>query len=853
MTRFCCLFALILNLSLPVLAQTVTAGFSTVSSVCTNTPVTVQNTSVGASNYYWSFCAADFNATPEAVNLGNPGNLLSSPVFGCYAQDGNGSYYGLVESYTSGDLIRLNFGNSLLNTPTAEDLGTFNGALPEQSEGIQLLHVNGAWTAIMVGGGNQVPNSSPRVVKIDFGSSLANTPAATNWGGIGGLNLPHDLYIGSEGGNFYGFAINVNDNTITRLSFGPDFSNPPTGINLGNIGNIDYPAGLTFVNYNANWYCFIANRVTNSLTRLSFGNSLLNTPVGTNIGNPGGLLDFPRDVSLFSTCEGVYGFVVNEQSNHLVQLNFGTDPTSVPQATDLGNIGQLNFPHSISDLFRVGNDIYAFIPNVTSSTLTRIRFAGCQEIPGSTAQNPPPFSYPNAGTYTINLLVDLGLPTQSSFCRQINVLPSPQGKLTGDTVCYGSSPALSFTGTGTVPFGITYSDGSNRYVLSGLNAQTGIPLPYPITAPGVTAFALQQIMDGTGCVTTTNLPTQVLIDATPQGGITGTTVCGADSARLVLQTTSGVPPFEAQLNNGSVGFTVGGVSPGIPFPAPLLSTPTTFSLTGLADGYGCPASTFNPAAVTITPLPAPVLLFPPLGRVCYDKEPFQITSATETSGLAGSGKYGGSGIDADGDFSPVRAGLGPHKISYTYVADDGCAASDTSLIVVNALPNPEAPPLIIACEGIPVQLAAKGGSTYSWTPAGYLDNPASATPTATVDTTTRFIVEVTDSNGCMAYDTILVEAKVSIRTAFVLPNAFTPNGDGHNDCFGVRQWGEVTIEELAVFNRQGLRVFSTTNPGECWDGSFKGQPQASGGYVYVIKARTPCGELTRTGMVLLIR
>jgi gliding motility-associated-like protein len=87
----------------------------------------------------------------------------------------------------------------------------------------------------------------------------------------------------------------------------------------------------------------------------------------------------------------------------------------------------------------------------------------------------------------------------------------------------------------------------------------------------------------------------------------------------------------------------------------------------------------------------------------------------------------------------------------------------------------------------------------------------------------------------------------------VVPNAFTPNGDGHNDCFGIQHWNNVTVEEFSVYNRLGLRVFATQNPGECWDGRFNGQIQPSGGYVYVIKARSTCGEITRTGMVMLVR
>jgi len=332
------------------------------------------------------------------------------------------------------------------------------------------------------------------------------------------LNLPHKLIIFPENGNYYGLTENVNDNTLTRLSFGPDFTAMPTGVNLGNIGNLNYPCGLTYIRYNGNLYVYIVNRVINSITRLDFGNSVLNTPTGTDIGDPG-YLDYPRDIALFTTCSGIYGFVSNETSNELVQFNFGNNPLSNPTATDLGNIGNLSFPHSISDFFRVGDDIYAFIHNVTSNSLTLLRFAGCQNIPGSSLQNPPAIAYPSPGVYTINLLVDLGLPTQTSYCQQVTVNPLPAGRFGGDTVCYGNSPAVLFTSeVGTAPFGIGYSDGQNSYFQNNLSGQSAIALPYPLTNPGATTFLLQTISDANGCTSTIDSSSTVLINPLPQGG-----------------------------------------------------------------------------------------------------------------------------------------------------------------------------------------------------------------------------------------------------------------------------------------------------------------------------------------------
>ena len=48
-------------------------------------------------------------------------------------------------------------------------------------------------------------------------------------------------------------------------------------------------------------------------------------------------------------------------------------------------------------------------------------------------------------------------------------------------------------------------------------------------------------------------------------------------------------------------------------------------------------------------------------------------------------------------------------------------------------------------------------------------------------------------------------------------------------------------------------IFSTKNPSDCWDGLYNGHQEPSGGYVYVIRAKSPCGEIVRTGMVMLVR
>jgi gliding motility-associated-like protein len=68
---------------------------------------------------------------------------------------------------------------------------------------------------------------------------------------------------------------------------------------------------------------------------------------------------------------------------------------------------------------------------------------------------------------------------------------------------------------------------------------------------------------------------------------------------------------------------------------------------------------------------------------------------------------------------------------------------------------------------------------------------------------------------------------------YVLPNAFTPNGDGENDKFKPRNTRYISKVTFQVFNRWGQLVFETTDPQLNWDGTNqKGTDLAEGTYFY---------------------
>lgn len=183
---------------------------------------------------------------------------------------------------------------------------------------------------------------------------------------------------------------------------------------------------------------------------------------------------------------------------------------------------------------------------------------------------------------------------------------------------------------------------------------------------------------------------------------------------------------------------------------------------------------------------------------------------------------------------------------------DVCSRNDTVLIVVNKLPaisvTPNEP---FVCSGDRIQLFATGAGDFVWTPASGLSNSTIAAPFANPLVTTTYQVTGTDLNGCR--DSIHIKVVVGPAGKIFIPNAFTPNGDGLNDCYSIKNAIGAENFELAIFNRWGERVYYSKNPDGCWDGSYKGVPQPAGNFVYYLRVKSACGSIDEKGTIALIR
>jgi gliding motility-associated-like protein len=85
----------------------------------------------------------------------------------------------------------------------------------------------------------------------------------------------------------------------------------------------------------------------------------------------------------------------------------------------------------------------------------------------------------------------------------------------------------------------------------------------------------------------------------------------------------------------------------------------------------------------------------------------------------------------------------------------------------------------------------------------------------------------------------------------VIPNAFTPNGDGINDTWDIKNLDSYLNCTIRVYNRYGENVYSSIGYGIQWDGKYRGADLPTGTYYYIINLKSDLKVLS--GFVAIIR
>jgi gliding motility-associated-like protein len=216
----------------------------------------------------------------------------------------------------------------------------------------------------------------------------------------------------------------------------------------------------------------------------------------------------------------------------------------------------------------------------------------------------------------------------------------------------------------------------------------------------------------------------------------------------------------------------------------------------------------------------------------------------------------GSPLVADSqDLHHVYDSAGEYSATLIVTSSDGCPDTVAKQITVTPIPeiNFTADPSCgnqtsndtIFFDKQTLLEVGQGYDSYIWSNG----DTAYSIP---VDTEGLYKVTIVTGGICSSTDSVMM---LHCSYALMMPNAFTPNGDGLNDLFRPATYPEnITAFHMIISDRWGQFFFETYDIPGGWDGTIEGEPASSGVYAYYITFKDHLGAAQKmTGTVTLVR
>ncbi|WP_158526314.1 T9SS type B sorting domain-containing protein [Pedobacter paludis] len=212
-----------------------------------------------------------------------------------------------------------------------------------------------------------------------------------------------------------------------------------------------------------------------------------------------------------------------------------------------------------------------------------------------------------------------------------------------------------------------------------------------------------------------------------------------------------------------------------------------------------------------------------------------------------------SGLRVNASTGTINLGAstpGSYTVTYTY-RDGTITATAVTSVTVNAMPVVSVSSDLGTdiSRGDIATLTATGGSTYSWSGPDIQSGQNTGTLKVRPRQTATYTVTATNASGCP--DVRQITINVTDDFKLVPNNVVTPNGDGKNDTWVVKNLDYYPNNTVGIYDRAGRKVYGTSSYKNDWDGTYNGQPLAEGAYIYVIDLGKGIGLLR--GTISIIR
>ncbi len=328
------------------------------------------------------------------------------------------------------------------------------------------------------------------------------------------------------------------------------------------------------------------------------------------------------------------------------------------------------------------------------------------------------------------------------------------------------------------------------------------------------------------------------------------TVCPGEQVLVTTDISNGVPPYQFNLDDGTV------VSP--PF---FVIPDSTYILNlTLTDAGGARAS--NVTKINVYKLPE----FSPKSDITAGCKPLKVNfndEIYENTNKTYLWNFGDDGISQEKNPLYIYKTDGIFKVTLTVKETHGnktCVNTDTlkNTIEVYKKPTSRFNPSPDIVKDIKAEVFFENLSSYA-TEAYWLfdDGDTSNLYEAfhTFDSIGDYNVKLISISEFGCTDTSEKIVSVIENFSFYSPDAFTPDGDGINDEFSFSHSGIIDDGyKFEVYDRYGHIIFSTTDKNASWNGEVYGHKIAKPGlYVYLVKYKSYMNvEYTKSGKIMVI-
>jgi gliding motility-associated-like protein len=433
------------------------------------------------------------------------------------------------------------------------------------------------------------------------------------------------------------------------------------------------------------------------------------------------------------------------------------------------------------------------------------------------------FSTLTAGSYTV-AVEDANLCTFFVPVTITQPLVPLSGTITSQTnvLCFGASTgSVTVTGlNGVTPY--EYSINAGPYQPSGI---------FNSLAAGTYAVTVRDALMSTFIVNVTiSQPAAAIAIVTSQ---TDVLCSGGVNGSATATVSGGTSPYTYSWNSSPVQTTAtaSGLKAG------------TY-IVNITDANGCPAT----ASVTITQPSNLIVTTTKVDALCNGGA----TGTATATPAGGTAPYAYSWNTTPVQTTATATGLASGAYIVTLTDANLCNTTASVTIGEPALMVLDPSVTETACPDShdgSITISVTGGTspyTVFWSDPGA---PTSLTRTG-LDTATYSVV-VSDVNAC-AKSLNVVVGFIGGETCLMIPQIITPNGDGANDEWVIRNIDLFPNAEVFVYTRWGKLIYHSKNiSADPWDGRFKGKLMPTDSYHYILKLGD--GSDPRSGIISIIR